>query len=673
MASEIKIDNGRLYTAGKKVLRLIQGTGVTLAPELDDIVDEMRVTVSASGLGGGLSSVFALAGGGTSVGATSLTVAAAPPFALFRLNAWIIIGEGTATAELRKLTATPVSPTLSVSALTYPHSTGDLVRVLYSGVVTTAMWGVACDGVTDDHDALQEAVRQAASAALWLDFQGKVHLVASPIILPANHRWLNWSIKLKSTYAPADTNNAAMMTQSGNIVSVASADPATDIITTATAHNLPANNIGVVFQGANLPAGLVAGRFYYPANRTTFTFTVSETSGGATVDITATGTGTAFCEVYASNAKSRLGPGLLECNLVAGAAGLLASVQQQTTWDEIRVNNALGTAGIQIKGQQADWRNVEVIGCTLGVIADNMSFLYVKDLDIEGVFTSAMKGINAGLINSHVVGYHIEPGASNPRTCNDFIGGCSSVFFDDVNISGFGTNDANWVGFDFGVAATTQCSYQIRVCRFPGSQPTAPLAIAVRDNFNVKTMKAFDDASGASCAGRISLLITGWIPASAGNFDDNGGLTIWGQGGREIRLGAQNNTLPMVDLIAGTALTGDMIRAKDTSGNIQFEVTKDAWLKVGAGAAVKKILSNTATFDPPSTIDGATWTTTVTVSGATVTNSVARASHSQITAAGWILYASVTSADTVTVVAFNKTGGTVDLASGTLRAVVEQF
>lgn len=94
---------------------------------------------------------------------------------------------------------------------------------------------------------------------------------------------------------------------------------------------------------------------------------------------------------------------------------------------------------------------------------------------------------------------------------------------------------------------------------------------------------------------------------------------------------------------------------------------------VGGKDRLVKRLVGSATYNPPSVAQGSHWATTVTVTGATVAKSVAHASHSSITADGWALYASVTAADTVTVSGHNRTGGTVDLASGTLFVVVEVF
>ena len=81
-------------------------------------------------------------------------------------------------------------------------------------------------------------------------------------------------------------------------------------------------------------------------------------------------------------------------------------------------------------------------------------------------------------------------------------------------------------------------------------------------------------------------------------------------------------------------------------------------------------LSGSATYDPASLVDGAGVTTTVTVTGAAL-GDFAGASFSNdlqgITITAW-----VSAANTVSVRFQNETGGTIDLASGTLRARVSK-
>jgi hypothetical protein len=83
---------------------------------------------------------------------------------------------------------------------------------------------------------------------------------------------------------------------------------------------------------------------------------------------------------------------------------------------------------------------------------------------------------------------------------------------------------------------------------------------------------------------------------------------------------------------------------------------------------VSNVLSGSATYDPPSLIDGAGTTTTVTVTGAAL-GDFALASFS-LDLQGISVTAYVSAADTVSVRFQNESGGTLDLASGTLKARV---
>lgn len=87
------------------------------------------------------------------------------------------------------------------------------------------------------------------------------------------------------------------------------------------------------------------------------------------------------------------------------------------------------------------------------------------------------------------------------------------------------------------------------------------------------------------------------------------------------------------------------------------------------GAPMMKHLIGSKTYDPPSTANSAQWSTTVTVTGAAL-GDVALCGFSTAMPISWLFRGHVTAADTVTCSADNYTGGTVDLASGTLIAEV---
>jgi hypothetical protein len=87
-----------------------------------------------------------------------------------------------------------------------------------------------------------------------------------------------------------------------------------------------------------------------------------------------------------------------------------------------------------------------------------------------------------------------------------------------------------------------------------------------------------------------------------------------------------------------------------------------------ADGAIKGYLYNSATYDAGSLADGAGVTTTITVNGAAL-GDIARVSLG-VDLAGITLSSYVSAANIVSVRLQNESGGTLDLASTTLRALV---
>jgi hypothetical protein len=122
-------------------------------------------------------------------------------------------------------------------------------------------------------------------------------------------------------------------------------------------------------------------------------------------------------------------------------------------------------------------------------------------------------------------------------------------------------------------------------------------------------------------------------------------------------------------------MAGTTTKSRDNAGheqgalrdmllNFQKVVTDLETLRAAVGGLV-----GSATYDPGSLNDGAGATTTVTVTGAALGDFVTGVSFSLdlqgITVTGW-----VSSSNTVSVRFQNESGGTLDLASGTLRVRV---
>jgi hypothetical protein len=123
--------------------------------------------------------------------------------------------------------------------------------------------------------------------------------------------------------------------------------------------------------------------------------------------------------------------------------------------------------------------------------------------------------------------------------------------------------------------------------------------------------------------------------------------------------------------IIGGTLTTRLSNAGIATINIR-EDGKTKFGAVGSVASISRILSNTVVWDPGNVLDGAQTSTTITVNSAAI-GDTCLVGFSNAVPAGAILAGQVTSANTVTVTLFNKTGSPLDLASGTLRATAIQY
>lgn len=139
---------------------------------------------------------------------------------------------------------------------------------------------------------------------------------------------------------------------------------------------------------------------------------------------------------------------------------------------------------------------------------------------------------------------------------------------------------------------------------------------------------------------------------------------------------ARRAGLLIFDLLTDTDIPGTIARGSAITAAIAaLQAQSDPfpiYLNQTEGDAryvqLANVLNGSKTYDPPSLSAGAQTTTTVTVTGA-VLNDYARPSFS-LDLQGITASAYVSSADTVTVVLLNMTSGTLDLASGTLKARV---
>ncbi|MER9450108.1 hypothetical protein [Mesorhizobium sp. M0254] len=256
--------------------------------------------------------------------------------------------------------------------------------------------------------------------------------------------------------------------------------------------------------------------------------------------------------------------------------------------------------------------------------------------------------------------------------------GYGNVVLDSVALEGNG-GDADFIGEQ----TTNVCTYAFLNCGFarPNSASYATNFIKL-DGSQAITVHL----SGNTFRGYNTYVANAARPYVAVNntavkiFDD--GTNIYGSATERpgwatfnmfIKRGVADQNLYVSN--GFTRSTGMAIGAINDAltGLAPFEIRTSELLVSGlaGGTAVRTVasyLKGTVVYDPPSLADGAGVTTTVTVTGAAL-GDVAQASHTQplqgITVNAW-----VSAADTVSVRFQNESGGVLDLASGTLTAIV---
>lgn len=158
-----------------------------------------------------------------------------------------------------------------------------------------------------------------------------------------------------------------------------------------------------------------------------------------------------------------------------------------------------------------------------------------------------------------------------------------------------------------------------------------------------------------------------------------------GTGNLIVQDGNSNEQLKFVttaaavnELTVGNAATGGKpnltVTGDDTNISAELIPKGTGGIAIGSGGTpIAKVLSASTTWDPGNlAADGDATFSTVTVTGAAV-GDPAFAGLSTIGAFNVLITANVSGVDTVRVVIQNKSGGAIDIASGTLRAVVMKF
>jgi len=133
---------------------------------------------------------------------------------------------------------------------------------------------------------------------------------------------------------------------------------------------------------------------------------------------------------------------------------------------------------------------------------------------------------------------------------------------------------------------------------------------------------------------------------------------------RDTEVAAGDAAVTTAFQAADTALEATILALPDPFPQYLTQTEGDARY-----AQLSTVLQGSATYDPPSLADGAGTTTTVTCTGAAL-GGFARASFS-LDLQGITVTAYVSATNTVAVRFQNESGGTLDLASGTLKVRVD--
>ena len=304
---------------------------------------------------------------------TSIELAVVPTS--LRVGSVIAIDAYTTECELRLVTAITdqtVSFTGTLGALHYSHASGDAVVVLVNFECPLNLFAITLSG-DDEWSALQRAQLECSITASTLTGRNAMAAsgvaVAKPVIVSTSSHWRDVAIKTHASYAPEDPLGAMVMVC--NRVIPFTADAATNTFTATLGSHGTAANTTVAFlapYGETLPGGIVEGKVYYIKTASSPTFTISETQGGTTFDITTDGEGYAFDSFYG---LSRVYWDQIRLDVtVSDVNGLICSLQQPGYITNLRIEmDAVATTsafGAWVAGQIGYLRNVE-LGMTTNV------------------------------------------------------------------------------------------------------------------------------------------------------------------------------------------------------------------------------------------------------------------------------------------------------------------
>ncbi len=509
---------------------------------------------------------------GTSIGATALVLdrTAVPMIP----RAMIVVDPFTVNAEVRKVsTVSTNNLTLSI-ALAKAHSAGAQVSFVSTDFVNAVVYGAVGDNSTDDTAALQAALDDQwveGSGALWINGQNKTHRISTPLIMSSVCKINCTHFKAEAGFTPVDSTNAMLMASQGAVVAFTAAT--SDVITTASNHGIPSDDIKVMFKNVTGMTGVTAGRIYYARDRTANTFKVAATAGGAAVDITATGSGTAYCEI---NSASRiyLRDVYVDGSNVTDITGMDVFLQQPADVWKLRIDNCPGT-GLKLGGQDGVFNNVMLINDGVGLAMTTASFFKFYQFNTE----QCGKGVTMTSTNSSNLfdGVHMEMNASSGLSTATSIGfevaAAADLVIRSLHMS---MTDATQTIFK-STGAATVVSYSLSNWRFPsGTVEIVVIDDAARGISKTAWSDFRDNMTGPFIAP---------LSPSSDSYPDHAQFSVFGKSGRFVKFGTVDKDQPAFSIRADSDQVGDLAEFRNGSDAVKSSVQATGALATSVNAA----------------------------------------------------------------------------------------
>jgi hypothetical protein len=365
----------------------------------------------------------------------------------------------------------------------------------------------------------------------------------------------------------------------------------------------------------------------------------------------------------------------LDGNDVPDANGILTSPQQPDHTENVRIDHCPGYGMMLADVQQHILTNFEGIGNGITLKLWAVRFLYVNGFNSEQanlyhIYSFSVPGDANVSRQNHFSNVHLETGvgdsteaivieSSNATSPTNY-----GWVFDHVWYSTPGEANTLFQWVDTG---GRKAQYTIRNVQISG---TPLLTTAIDDGPRSLSLNSFNDFNNI-----IDMFTTAVdLTASADRVNGIMAARYYSSSGGETRVGAPHGggSFPVAAFYSNQVADPEHHARFFSSGTLVFDVNRAGALTIGSASnAIKGCVVGSTTWDPGSLADGAVESKDVTVTGA-ATNMPCFATVSNLTS-GWLVSASCTATDVITVTIMNKTGGTVNLGNATVRACQFKF